>query len=355
MFAAVLIYGACMFSSCTSDDDNPVTPPEEEEGYTGIPLVILDMDLGSSTDDLFAMEMLYNYEAQGKCKLLGFIIDREGEQNAAYTDMMNTYFGRTDLPIGIVRNGVDNPRVFINYAPLYELKDSKSNLMFRHSISNYAALPNGWKLHRQLLAEQPDHSVSICSLGFVTCLAQLLESEGDEYSPLNGIELVRQKVKSLYIMGGNFHIPPVAEYNIEASFEFAKVFFDLWPKDVDIMFSPAEVGDALYYTGEMIIEDISWTDVHPIKQIYLQLSHDTSQHMWDPLAVIQAIEGDELFTLSERGNVTLTSNARNNLHTFCHGKLPLPVARLRVVERPNAGENKNCHQATAWCIKSINI
>ena len=74
------------------------------------------------------------------------------------------------------------------------------------------------------------------------------------------------------------------------------------------MFSPAEVGNELYYTGEMIIDDISWTDVHPVKQVYLQLPHDTTQRMWDPLPVIQAVEGDDRFTLSERGYVTLTPN-----------------------------------------------
>ena len=31
--------------------------------------------------------------------------------------------------------------------------------------------------------------------------------------------------------------------------------------------------------------------------------------MWDPMAVIQAVEGDDLFTLSERGTVSLTPKA----------------------------------------------
>ena len=31
--------------------------------------------------------------------------------------------------------------------------------------------------------------------------------------------------------------------------------------------------------------------------------------MWDPLAVINAIEGDELFTLTERGIVTVNDSA----------------------------------------------
>ena len=308
MLVASIIWGALMFTSCLSDNDNPVTPPGEG-GYTGIPLVILDADLGSSTDDLFAMQILYNYEAQGMCRLLGIVVDREGEQNAAFTDVMNTYFGRADVPIGLIRNGIDNPQVFIDYAPLHALKDSKGELVFSHSLSDYDTLPDGWELYRQLLAAQPDHSVSICSMGFVTCLAQLLQSEPDEYSNLDGVELVRQKVKCLYLVGGNFHTPSVAEYNIEVSFEFAKVFFELWPKDVDIMFSPSEVGGDINYTGEMVVEDISWTDVHPIKQIYLQLPHDPYQRMWDPMAAIQAVEGDGLFTLSERGTVTLTDNA----------------------------------------------
>lgn len=31
--------------------------------------------------------------------------------------------------------------------------------------------------------------------------------------------------------------------------------------------------------------------------------------MWDPMAVIQAVEGDDLFTLSPRGSVSLTPQA----------------------------------------------
>ncbi len=31
--------------------------------------------------------------------------------------------------------------------------------------------------------------------------------------------------------------------------------------------------------------------------------------MWDPMTIIQAVEGDELFSLSERGNVDITNGA----------------------------------------------
>lgn len=36
---------------------------------------ILDTDIGSSTDDLFAMQMLYRYADEGKCKFLGVVVD----------------------------------------------------------------------------------------------------------------------------------------------------------------------------------------------------------------------------------------------------------------------------------------
>lgn len=66
------------------------------------------------------------------------------------------------------------------------------------------------------------------------------------------------------------------------------------------------MGDAIEYTPEQVIADVSWTDVHPIKQVYLTCNCDTGQKMWDPMTVIQAVEGDALFSLSERGTVTLT-------------------------------------------------
>lgn len=41
-----------------------------------VSLVILDTDIGLSTDDLFALEMLFRYEEAGKCHLLGVVVDR---------------------------------------------------------------------------------------------------------------------------------------------------------------------------------------------------------------------------------------------------------------------------------------
>ena len=250
----------------------------EQQLFSGVPLIILDTDIGSSTDDLFSLEMLYYYQQ---------------------------YFNSGNVPVGLVRNGIKQPKVWINYKALPDFKNADSTPMFAHSIVDYSTLPDGWQLYRRLLAAQPDHSVSICSIGFVTCLAQLLESVGDAYSPLSGVELVRRKVKCLYIQGGSYGISPEPDYNFLQGMDFAKTFFRLWPSDVDIIFDPMETGDGIEYRPEQVIADISWTDQHPIKQVYMVCNCNTGQKMWDPLTVINAVEGDRRFTLTERGTVSL--------------------------------------------------
>lgn len=304
VITATLICSAMTILTSCSNNDNPTGQPYE---YTGVPLIIMDTDIGSSTDDLFTMMMLYCYQDQKRSKLLGVMVNREGEDCAACADVMNTYYGYSDIPIGLIRDGIKFPKVWIDYKALPTLTDSNGELMFRRSIADYSTLPDGWQLYRQLLAAQPDHSVSILSIGFVTCLVQLLQSGSDEYSSLNGVELVRRKVKCLYMMGGVFgDAVESIEFNFAQGIDFAQTFFQLWPADVDIIMSPGEVGDGIEYQPEQVIADIDWTDRHPIKQVYLNYNCDTGQKMWDPLTVINAVEGNSLFTLSTRGIVTIS-------------------------------------------------
>ena len=305
VLAAIIVCGLTVLTACSNDDN----PAGQQGECTGMPLVIYDTDIGSSTDDLFAMEMLYRYEDEGRCRLLGVMVDREGERNAAFADVMNTYFGHGDVPIGLVRDGIKEPKVWIDYAHVADTKDGEGQPMFRHTVADYSSLPDGWQLYRRLLAAQPDRSVSIVSVGFVTCLAQLLTSKADEYSSLTGVELVRRKVKCIYLQGGMFGEAEEPDFNFAQGITFAKTFFQNWPQEVDMVFSPMEAGQDVEYTPEQVIADVSWTDVHPIKQVYMQCDCNTGQRMWDVMPVVQAVEGDALFTLSQRGTVRITDQA----------------------------------------------
>ncbi len=298
---AIVAMCSSVLIGCTSEGNKMVCPD--------IPAIILDVDIPSSTDDLFALQMLYKYADSAMCRLLGVVVDREGVAGAEVADIMNTYYGHSEVPVGLVREGIENPSVWIDYSPLPTLSAADGKPMFRRALTDYEALPDGWKLYRRLLAAEPDHSVSICSVGFVTALAQLLQSEADEYSSLNGIELVRRKVKAIYVMGGVFGKAIEPDYNFGQGLDFAQTFFQLWPMEVDMLFSPGEVGDGVEYPVNQVIADYAWDEHHPIRQVYQNYDCNTGQKMWDPLAVIHAVEGDTLFTLSGRGYVSITPQA----------------------------------------------
>lgn len=269
--------------------------------------IIYDCDMGSSTDDLFALMMLYRYMDMKRCTLLGVVVDRMNRANADAVDVMNNYYGYPDIPIGLEYTGVKSPRVFIPYHNMAYARSTDGVPLFKRTVGDNGTYMDGYKLYRKLLAQQPDHSVTVVSVGFVTCLSQLLQSGPDEFSPLNGVELVQRKVKEIYMMGGVFGDSFEHDYNFTAAIDYSLKFFELLPKSIYICFSPGEVGDPLYYSAQQIIDDLSWTDIHPIKWIYQFLVEDKFQKMWDPLAVINAVEGDEaIYQVSERGWITLT-------------------------------------------------
>ena len=85
---------------------------------------------------------------------------------------------------------------------------------------------------------------------------------------LDGVELVRRKVARAVVMGGAFADAAEPEYNFAMDPKAVLAFFRLWPREVEIVFSPAEVGDAIDYPPAQVVADIDWTDRHPIKQVY---------------------------------------------------------------------------------------
>jgi len=284
LFLLTIFFGSLTFTGCSDNDvDEIINTPSDEQEYKGVPIVIYDTDIGSSTDDLFALGILYHMAHTEKCKLIGGIVCRMGEECVRMADILNTYHGFGDLPLGVERQGVKDPRTYIPYTGIADLKKEDGSLMFRRSIQDYSELPDGWRLYRKLLAQQPDHSVEICAIGFMSSVAQLLKSAPDEYSPLNGVELVKQKVHGLYVMGGKFGEEGNNKvgYNFghKTAVDFSISLLELWPQSVPIYFSPSLPGDYLDYPPDDVIKDLDWIEVNPIKQVYMNYNCDTGQRM----------------------------------------------------------------------------
>ena len=104
----------------------------------------------------------------------------------------------------------------------------------------------------QVLSQQPDRSVTISSIGFLTNLQDLLASEPDDNSALDGVALVRQKVRRIVLMGGRY---PSSGHKYEWNFGGGDPSFvesEVGPKATNYTLShlPAEV--EVIFLGEEV-------------------------------------------------------------------------------------------------------
>ena len=302
LFVAVIATG---IASCSSTKQVVNNAPNVPKAQKAEPInLILDADFGSSTDDLFALMMINHFMDEGRVDLKGIIVDREGAKNAGVVDIFNTYYGHPNVPVGLERNGVKNPRCFIPYNGICDLKDVHGNPMFKRSFDENKCM-EGYKLYRKLLSEAKDKSITVVAIGFMTTIAQLFESGADEYSNEKGVDLFGKKVKAVYIQSGRFEAgDSLSGYNMRAASKQAAVFYNNLPKDVDIIMSPSNIGDLMDYSPKDVLADLSTTERNPIKAVYTHYTCDTGQRMWDTNCLVNAVDGDEGYYLSPRGWVT---------------------------------------------------
>ena len=268
------------------------TPAVRAQQTPAAPLrVIFDTDMGNDVDDPLALDMLYKAVDRGEITLLGILSSKDTEFSPRYIDMMNTWYGYPEIPVGRVRDGVVLKR------DDYARAVCESGLFPRSRRDRDYGDPV--TLYRRLLAESLDSSVVVVSVGFSTNLGRLLESRGDKYSPLDGIELVKRKVKFCSVMGGSFGHTPRAEYNIVNDIPNAKRLFALCPGPVAVV--SLELGKTVNYPGASIETDFAWAGKHPMVEgykAYRKMPYD--RPTWDMMSVLYVLR-PEMFGVSEPG------------------------------------------------------
>lgn len=272
--------------------------------------VIFDTDVGNDIDDVLALQMLFNYEKQQKVKLLGITISKSNPRVIEYVDAYCRRNGRGNMPLGYAYDGV-NPEPF-RYVPitLDTTINGKKLLFPKRSIAD--SLPEGYKLLRKLLAGSADQSVVLIVVGPETNVARLLQSGADEFSTLNGADLVKQKVKLVSVMGGlytkEFDFP---EWNIVQDLEASKVLFAKCP--VPLVASGFEIGDKYRYPASSILHDFEGGVAHPLVMSYIvyeKMPYD--RQTWDLTSVLYAIEPEKnYFGLSPEGRITIATDGKS--------------------------------------------
>jgi len=262
--------------------------------------VIFDTDMGPDYDDVGAIALLHAFADSGKARVLATMASNKYEGVAAVLDVFNTYFGRPGIPIGVPKGNAVSQRDTQHWTDSIIAK-------YPHAVVRNEQAQDAVTLYRKVLSRQPDHSVVIITVGFMTNLAGLLRSGPDKYSSLSGFELVRKKVRQLVSMAGKF--PRGWEFNVMKDAAASQAVFGGWPTPV--LFSGFDIGIKIK-CGLPIVRDraIRHDPVKDVFRISIPLAAEDSagRSSWDETAVLVGIGGYAPYYTVQRGKLVVNAD-----------------------------------------------
>jgi inosine-uridine nucleoside N-ribohydrolase len=265
--------------------------------------IIFDSDMGPDYDDVGAMALLHAFADSGYINILATMASTKYEGVAAVMNVLNTYFSRPNLPIGIPKQNGLLLRDWQHWTDTLIKK-------YPHQIKTNDEVPDAVEVYRKVLAAQPDTSVTIVTVGFLTNLANLLQSQPDKYSSLDGKALVRQKVKQLVCMAGKF--PEGKEFNVKEDAASSRYVFTNW--QTPTLFSGFEIGDKIK-VGLPLINNNNIQNSH-VKDVFsvsipMAAEDSAGRKSWDETAVLVAVKGHQSFYRLQYGHIIVAEDGSN--------------------------------------------
>lgn len=296
--------------------------------------IILDTDMGPDYDDVGALAFLHAMADSGRAEILATVSCNKHELVAPSIDVINTWFGRPGIPLGAPKTAGVNLGSSQHWADSIVAK-------YPHAIKSTDAADDAVNVYRKILNEQPDNSVTIVTIGFLTNLNNLLNSQPDNISPLSGKELVIKKVKSLVSMAGKF--PSGSEFNVHMDSTASINVFSSWPGE--IIFTGFEIGWEIRTGLRLIKSDVKNSPVKDVFRISIPLSaEDKDGRMsWDETAVLIAVYGTEGFFDTVRGRIIVNPDGSNTWEDNPEGKHFYVKQKMEVSEMAAFIENRMMH------------
>lgn len=257
--------------------------------------IIFDTDMESDVDDVAALAMLHGLANRGDCEILATISSSLNPWAAPAIDVINTYFDRPDIPIGNVKT----KGVYRNSKYAKIISES-----YVQDVGLGEKAQDATRLYREILSDQPDNSVVIVTVGYLTNLSKLLNSGPDKYSPLNGKELIKKKVKHYVCMGGRFpgEQNPGKFGNFKPDPEATVHVANEWP--TQIIYTTGGVFSNAIPSGKILFTDRA-ENGNPVSEaykIFLKSWNRNWHHSADLIAVYVAVKGHEpYFKLHKQG------------------------------------------------------
>jgi inosine-uridine nucleoside N-ribohydrolase len=257
--------------------------------------VVFDTDMGNDVDDALALAVLHALESRGEARLIAVTITKDNPWAAPYIDAVNTFYGRPNVPIGMVKgSGItpkDSPMIHVPAAR----RRADGTLVYPRRIASGDQAPDAVALLRRTLTAEKDGSVVIVQVGFSTNLARLIAEDR---------ALVARKVRLLSMMAGDFQ-KPRPEFNVATDIPSARRLFAEWP--TPIVVSGFEIGSALLFPASSVERDFAYVPDHPVADAYRNYKRmPYDRQTWDLTSALYAVRPDRgYFNLSPPGRITV--------------------------------------------------
>ena len=238
---------------------------------------ILGTDWWTDCDDAVALRILARAHKRGKIRIKGIGINGCMEHSVTSLEGFINTEGVDDIPLGIDLDATDfggNPpyqKRLTQYSKNYTSNDDAENAV---------------RLYRRLLAESTER-IEIIEIGYLQVISAVLASEGDDISPMTGLELIKEKVSKIWVMAGKWDENPGRENNFARN-ELARLagsyFCESCP--VPVTFLGWEVGYDVITGENLDKDDVLYEVLADHGSVYGRMS-------WDPMLVLLALIGDE--------------------------------------------------------------
>lgn len=262
-----------------------------------VPRIFFDTDMATDCDDAGALAVLHVLADKGECEILATVSSSLNPTACAAVDAINRYYRRPDLLVGTVKGpGVNEKSRFTQ----------RLAAEFPHRFGEGVEIPDALAIYRDVLEKQPDHSVTIVTVGYLTNLRNLMRLPASG-ARVSGMDLIRAKVKKWVCMGGNFMgSPPVDDLkldnvNFRRDAAAAHDVIRQWP--VRLEFAGREVCSlpSGLKAGAVLINTPENNPVRRAYEVYLG-GPGRSRHVADLVAVLYAVRGlRDYWNLSETG------------------------------------------------------
>ena len=283
--------------------------------------VIFDTDMDSDCDDAGALAMLHALADADELRILATPVSARCRWSGPCVDAINTYFGRPRLPIGI-------PAATPNRQSSKFAEQIAKEFPHDFPPAN-AQPPAAVKVYREVLAAQPNATVTLITVGDLTNVRDLLLSPADDISPLTGLELARSKFTHWYCMGsrypadldpnkwGNFKMDPAAAVEAIAQ----------WP--APLTFTGGGAFAESLATGAKLSELPAGNPVRRVYELYFG-GKPRKRHSADQITVMVATRGSNApWKLVTQGHNHIFENGTHEWRASPHNPLQSYVSQLQ--------------------------